>query len=124
MSCYNAIYGAPEGELNPAQEEAFQKLDTTFKAALISILGDNIVDSYLSFSNGKDMWDALERKFGVSDAGSELYVMEQFYDYKMVDDRSIVEQAHEIQSLARELEHFTCVLPDKFVAGGIIAKLP
>lgn len=124
MSCYNAIYGAPEGELNPAQEEAFQKLDTTFKAALISILGDNIVDSYLSFSNGKDMWDALERKFGVSDAGSELYVMEQFYDYKMIDDRSIVEQAHEIQSLARELEHFTCVLPDKFVAGGIIAKLP
>uniref|UniRef100_A0ACD5X409 Uncharacterized protein n=1 Tax=Avena sativa TaxID=4498 RepID=A0ACD5X409_AVESA len=124
MSCYNAIYGASEGELNPAQEEAFQKLDTTFKAVLISILGDNIVDSYLSFSNGKDMWDALERKFGVSDAGSELYVMEQFYDYKMVDDRSIVEQAHEIQSLARELENFTCVLPDKFVVGGIIAKLP
>src|SRR3954470_21437227 len=124
MSFYNTIYGAPEGELNPAQEEAFQKLDTTFKAALISILDDNIVDSYLSFRNGKDMWDALERKFGVSDAGSELYVMEQFYDYKIVDDRSIVEQAHEVQSLARELEHFTCVLPDKFVARGIIAKLP
>ena len=50
--------------------------------------------------------------------------MEQFYDYKMVDDRSVVEQAHEIQSLTKELEHFTCVLPDKFVAGGIIAKLP
>ncbi len=43
--------------------------------------------------------DALEAKFGVSDAGSELYVMEQFYDYKMVDDRSVVEQAHEIQML-------------------------
>jgi hypothetical protein len=26
--------------------------------------------------------------------------------------------------LAKELEHFPCVLPDKFVAGGIIAKLP
>src|SRR3954466_1861779 len=42
----------------------------------------------------------------------------------MVGDRPIVEQDHEIQSLARELENFTCVLPDKFVAGGIIAKLP
>ncbi|XP_010233269.1 uncharacterized protein LOC100838984 [Brachypodium distachyon] len=124
MSCYNAICGLPEGNHTPAEEEAFQKLDTTFKAALISILGDNIVDSYLSFNNCKDMWDALERKFGVSDAGSELYVMKQFYDYKMVEDRPIVEQAHEIQSLAKELEHFTCVLPDKFVAGGIIAKLP
>jgi hypothetical protein len=26
--------------------------------------------------------------------------------------------------LAKELEHFPCLLPDKFVAGGIIAKLP
>jgi hypothetical protein len=41
----------------------------------------------------------------------------------MVDDRSIVKQAHEIQSLAKELEGFKYVLPDKFVAGGIIAKL-
>src|SRR5438105_13977609 len=73
---------------------------------------------------GQEMWEALEAKFGVSDAGSELYVMEQFHDYKMVDDRSVVEQAHEIQSLAKELENFPCVLHDKFVAGCIIAKLP
>jgi hypothetical protein len=42
----------------------------------------------------------------------------------MVDYRSIVEQAHEIQSLAKELEGFKCEFPDKFVTGCIIAKLP
>uniref|UniRef100_J3N1B4 Uncharacterized protein n=1 Tax=Oryza brachyantha TaxID=4533 RepID=J3N1B4_ORYBR len=31
-------------------------------------------------SHGKEMWDALEAKFGISDDGSELYVMEQFYN--------------------------------------------
>ena len=50
--------------------------------------------------------------------------MEQYYDYRMIDEHSVVEQAHEIQSLAKELEQFKCTLPDKFVAGGIIAKLP
>ena len=50
------------------------------------------MDSYISFDNGKDMWDALEAKFGASDAGSELYVMEQFYDYKMTDERSVVQK--------------------------------
>ena len=78
----------------------------------------------MSFDNGNDMWATLEAKFGTLDADSELYVMEQFYDYKMTGERSIVQQAHEIQSLAKELKHFKCVLPDKFVAGGIIAKLP
>nr|CAE05066.1 OSJNBa0094P09.5 [Oryza sativa Japonica Group]CAE05129.1 OSJNBa0079F16.21 [Oryza sativa Japonica Group] len=42
----------------------------------------------------------------------------------MADNRSVVEQAHEIQTMAKELELLKCVLPDKFVAGCIIAKLP
>jgi hypothetical protein len=42
----------------------------------------------------------------------------------MVDDRSVVEQAHEIQALVKDLEMHGCELPDKFVAGCMIAKLP
>jgi hypothetical protein len=49
--------------------------------------------------------------------------MEQLFDYKMVENRPVVEQAHEIQAVAKELEQFPCVLPDKFVASGIIAKM-
>ena len=78
----------------------------------------------MSFDNGKDMWAVLEATFGPSGAGNELYVMEQFYDYRMTEERSMVEQAHEIQSFARELEHLNCMLPDKFVAGGIIDTSP
>jgi hypothetical protein len=39
-----------------------------------------------------------DTKFGVSDASGELYVMEQLYDYKMVEDRSIVEQVLTVNS--------------------------
>ena len=124
MYCYDATKGKPEGDLNPTQQEAFQNMDTLFKAALLSVLDDSIVDSYMSFDSGKDMWAALEATFGPSGAGNELYVMEQFCDYKMTDERSVVQQTHEIQSLSKELEYFKCVLPDKFVAGTIIAKLP
>ena len=69
-----------------------------------------------TYTLGKELWDALEAKFGVSDAGNELYLMEQLYDYKMVENRSVVEQAHEIQALTKELEHFSCLLANKFVA--------
>ena len=91
---------------------------------MISALYTKYEKNYISCTLGKEFWDALEAKFGVSDAGSELYLMEQLYDYKMVENRSVVEQAHEIQTLAKELEHFPCLLPDKFVVGGIITKLP
>jgi hypothetical protein len=91
---------------------------------MIRALDAKYIDSYNTHATAKELWDALDAKFGVSDAGSELYLMEQLYDYKMVEDCSVVEQAHEVQSLEKELEQFPCVLPDKFVAGGVIAKLP
>ncbi|KAK1610723.1 hypothetical protein QYE76_034396 [Lolium multiflorum] len=55
---------------------------------------------------------------------NELYIMESFHDIRMVNNRSIVEQGHEIQCIAKELELLKRALPDKFVAGCIIAKLP
>ena len=71
---------------------------------MISAIADKYQDSYLTFKTGKELCDALETKFGVSDVGSELYVMEQFYDYKMAENRPVVEQANEIQALAKEIE--------------------
>jgi hypothetical protein len=91
---------------------------------VISALYSKYEKNYISCTSSKELWDALEAKFGVSDAGSELYLMEQLCDYKMVKNHSVVEQTHEIQALAKELEHFPCLLPDKFVADGIITKLP
>jgi hypothetical protein len=50
--------------------------------------------------------------------------MESFHDFKMTKDLPVVQQAHEIQCIAKELELLKCALPYKFVAGCIIAKLP
>jgi hypothetical protein len=49
--------------------------------------------------------------------------MEQYHDFKMVNNHSVVEQAYEFQLIVREVEQVKRVLPEKFVAGGIIAKL-
>nr|ABA98004.1 retrotransposon protein, putative, Ty1-copia subclass [Oryza sativa Japonica Group] len=73
--------------LSPEEEARFEDSDCLFRGTLISILADNIVDVYMHMPSGKVMWNAFEAKFGVSDTSSELYVMEQFYDYEMVDYR-------------------------------------
>jgi hypothetical protein len=92
--------------------------------AVIGILVDRLQDVYLHHTDAKKLWDALEAYYGGTDAGDELYMIEQCHDYKMTDGKSIVVQAHEIHCMAKELEHLKINLPDKFVAGGIIAKLP
>jgi hypothetical protein len=42
----------------------------------------------------------------------------------MVDRKSVVTQAHEIQCMVKELALLKIGVPDKFMVGGIIAKLP
>ena len=76
MHCYFVAEPRSVGPHTPEEECVFQDADTTFKGAIISMLGDSIVDAYVTLQTGKEMWDTLEAKYGVSDAGSELYVME------------------------------------------------
>jgi hypothetical protein len=47
------------------------------------------MDTY-HITQGKLEQHTLDAKFGASDAESELYVMEQLYNYKMVDNHSEV----------------------------------
>jgi hypothetical protein len=70
------------------------------------------------------MCDTLSTEYGGSDAGTELYIIEQYHDYQMVDGKSVVTQAHKIQCMVKELRFLKIVVPDEFVARGIIAKLP
>jgi hypothetical protein len=49
-----------------------------FKEAIKSVLRDSIVDAYVTMPSGKEIWDALEAKYGVSNISSELYVMKHF----------------------------------------------
>jgi hypothetical protein len=89
MSCYHVAQGKSEN-LAPEHEPKFWVADNLFRGAVISALHNKYEKSYISCASGEELWDALETKFGVSDAGSELYLMELF-DYKMVENRSVVE---------------------------------
>ena len=75
MNCYHAAQGKPE-QFTPEEEQKFLVADNLFRGTVISALHPKYEKNYISCTSGKELWDALEAKFGVSDAGSELYLME------------------------------------------------
>ena len=90
------------GLLTLEEEKAFRESSVLFVGAILSVLGDKFIDAYLHIRDAKELSDALDAKFGAANAGGELYAMEQFNDYKMVDNRSVAEQAHVIQIMAKD----------------------
>ena len=82
--------GTPRGPLTLEEETAFREATILFVGSVLSVLGDKLVDAYY-IRDAKELWDVLDAKFAAADAGGELYAMEQFNDYKIVENRSVVE---------------------------------
>jgi hypothetical protein len=124
MNVFWVSEGKPEGELSPEKEKEYSEANTIFYGAVVEVLAETLQDTYLHYKTTKELWDTLNTEYGGSDAGTELYIIEQYHDYQMVDGKSVVTHAHEIQCMVKELRLLKIVVPDEFVAGGIIAKLP
>jgi hypothetical protein len=102
-NCYYVAQGKPK-QFTAKEEQRFVAADNMFRDAVISTLHSKYDDNYIICTTCKQLWDVLDAQFGVSDGGNELDIMEQLYNYKIVDNRSIVEEAHEIQALTKKLE--------------------
>nr|ABA99081.2 retrotransposon protein, putative, Ty1-copia subclass [Oryza sativa Japonica Group] len=91
------------GILTADQQKQFDEATTLFVGCNLSVLGDCLVEVYMHMTDAKELWNALNTKFGATDASNDLYIMEQFHNYKMADNHSVVEHTHEIQFMAKEL---------------------
>ena len=96
VSGLQARLGIPAGDHSPEERRKFTDANNIFVGCVISVLHDRLVDVYMHITDAKELWDALVAKYDATDAGSELYTMESFHDFKMVNNRSVVEQAHEV----------------------------
>jgi hypothetical protein len=56
---------------------------------------------YLRYKTAKEMCDTINTEYGGLDIDTELYIIEQYHDYQMVDGKSVVIQAHEIQCMMK-----------------------
>jgi hypothetical protein len=45
---------------------------------------------YQHHTNSKELMDAFKTKYGIIVDGAELFIMEQYHDYKMTDQKSIL----------------------------------
>jgi len=72
--------GKPQGTISDEDQKKFEEANSALRGCILSVLTDRMCDVYLHITDGKELWDALNTKFGATDAGSELYIMESFHD--------------------------------------------
>jgi hypothetical protein len=95
MNMFWVFEGKPEGELTPEKEKAYSEANSIFCGVVVGVLAETLQDTYLRYKTAKEIWDTMNTEYGGSDADTELYIIEQYHNYQMVDEKSVVTQAHE-----------------------------
>ena len=83
-----------------------------------------VYNAYRTLETAKALWTALENKYRISEASNKKFLISNFMDFKMVTNKSIIGQVSEILLLINQLKDAGIDLPESFVVGVIISRLP
>ena len=99
---------------------------------ILSALTNNLYTYILSTRVTKKLWNALEEKYGLDDAGIELFISSSLNKFMMVDSKPINEQIHEFQDYIRHLQtkknqfsndyKVSCLIDKLFHSGQILLE--
>ncbi|KAJ9557006.1 hypothetical protein OSB04_011620 [Centaurea solstitialis] len=66
-------------------------------------LSDRLFDLYSPISDPRELWKALEQKYKTHEEGTNKYLVFQYLEFHIVDDKPIMERVHELQVLVNNL---------------------
>ena len=85
LHAWEVRLGIPAGEHSPEERRKFTDANNLLVRCVINVLADRLVDVYMHITDAKLIWDKLVAKYDATDAGNELYTMESFHDFRMVN---------------------------------------
>lgn len=91
---------------------------------ILNGLDDALYNVYCGVKTSKELWNFLEKKYKIEDAGAKKFVIGKFLDYKMVDSKSVDSQVQKIQIILHDLASEGMILNESFQVTVIIEKLP
>ncbi|KAK3017688.1 hypothetical protein RJ639_004055 [Escallonia herrerae] len=98
--------------------------DEICRGHILNGMSNMLFDAYHTVKTAKELWNQLERCYITEDATSKRFIVSKFFDYKMVDGRSVMEQFNVIKSILDRYSQHKLALDEFIVVTSIIDKLP
>ncbi|XP_058733368.1 uncharacterized protein LOC131604976 [Vicia villosa] len=102
----------------------WQEFDYICKIHILNSLADHLYDYYSNYKTAKQVWEALQKKYDTEEVGAKKYAVSRYLNYKMVDDKPVEAQSHELQKISHEIITEGMPLNEQFQIAVITNKLP
>jgi hypothetical protein len=99
--------------------------ELVYRGHILNTLSDRLYDLFTAIESLQEIWNALEAKYKKKKKkkGTDKFLILKYFEFKMVDNLSVLDQMHELQILVNKLCDLTIKIPESFQVGAIIAKL-
>ncbi|KAK3001526.1 hypothetical protein RJ639_020285 [Escallonia herrerae] len=98
--------------------------DKICKGMILNSLSNELYDVYCSYAHASVIWNALNKKYVVEDASTKKYAIGNFLQFQMSEEKDVSSQIHESHLVVAKLTKEGMPLPEPFVTGSLIEKLP
>ncbi|XP_043725798.1 uncharacterized protein LOC122672378 [Telopea speciosissima] len=116
-----------ETPVQKQQREKWKQDDFMCKGYILNWLSNTLYDVYepkFANSTSRELWEDLDKKYKIEDAGNKKFPISKLFDYRMVGDKSIISQTYELQDLMNQIISEGHSLDESFQVSTIISKLP
>lgn len=80
----------------PKERQKWDNADYICMSHILNDMSESLFNIYQSSISAKELWDKLESKYMQEDTTSKNFLVSLFNNYKMIDNKSLIEQMHEM----------------------------
>ena len=102
----------------------WKNADHLCKKYILNALEDSLYSVYNDMKSAKELWESLDRKYKIEGVGSKKFITGRFYDFVMLDTKSVAIQFQKLQVLINEIKAEGMLLSKAFLVAAVIHKLP
>ena len=92
--------------------------------AILSTFTNELFDVYYQYKVAKEMWNAMHKKYILEGVGTQKYVIKNFRNFQMTENRDVSSQIRGYHLLINDLALKDIKLPKPFVVGYLVETLP
>lgn len=103
----------PKGDSSAPKDPKVEKDNRTVKEEMLNHMSDALFDIYCTYKTAKEIWDALELKYGTDDVGFKKYAVCRWLNFKIDDTKPTMDQSYEYENLMADIlaeEKITSIL--------------
>ena len=111
---------------DPKPEDGFDLLPTWeignkhVRHAILSTFSNELFYVYCQYKVAKEIWDAMNKKYNLEDAGTQKYAIGNFRNFQMNKDRDVSSQIHDYHLLINDLVIKDIKLLEPFVVDHLV----